>query len=334
MTPMKKYHKSLLLLNILLCSAAGSGKAQDITGVYDRSHRGDPQGGSGLFVLENHKFVVTFFGGAVTGSWSILKGNIVEFKPASFNERFKVFGRHNKDLGDSSRIFFNGFYDEQTFIGFEQQKAVKPLLTRVFNPSPNCFSFPYVYKFAAVPRQMAFSDRPFEYGQTEKDRPAPRAVYEFSNTEQYNDFVAYYITERNNKRPFYAKIKDNKLYFNEKEAAARRALPKNGEDIEFIRNLAAASQELHSVMYNPFYKECNEDVEKDTLNWKFDASKNAYIDFNNYQQGEEYQHDRQDAFNRMVVVYKFEELKTISRAVKTIAVQEKPLFFVKCREER
>lgn len=320
---------SLLLFCLIFINIGTSCSQEHIAGVYNRSQKGDPQGASSLFVLENHRFVVTFFGGAIAGSWNITKGNLVEFKPDVPKQKIYLYGRHNKDVKDSCRIFFQGFQNSETFIGFEGNKAP---LRRVFNPSPNCFSYPYVYKFPGIPGQMIMADKEDNEPNEKQRKTSSKNIYTFKNTEKYNDFVAYYLEESNDRKPFYAKIKGKQLFFSEDDAAQKRPLPKDTEDFVFVNNIANMPQETNTVRYNPFYKQCTEDIVKDTLNWRFEQKKNAYINFSNYVEGEEYRPDEQDAYNKMTIVYEFQHLPVAGKSAGTITIDEVPLFVVKCED--
>ncbi|SHF80897.1 hypothetical protein [Pedobacter caeni] len=312
-----KFSPSLFCL--ILINIGTSCAQEDITGVYNRSHKGDPHGASHLFVLENNRFVVTFFGGAIAGTWNITKGNLVEFKPDVPKQKIYLYGRHNKDIKDSCRIFFQGFENNETFIGFED----KAPLRRVFNPSPNCFSYPYVYKFPHIPGQMIMADKEDKEPNEKQNETSSKNIYTFKNTKKYNDFVAYYFEEHNDRRPFYAKIKEKQLFLSEDHAAQKRPLSENTKDLIFIKNIANMPQETNSVMYNPFYEECREDIAKDTLNWRFEQNKNAYINFLNYVEGED---------NTTKIVYEFQHLPVTGKSAGAIAIDEVPLFVVKCKD--
>lgn len=300
---------------------------QDITGVYNRSSN-DPHGASYLYILADHKFAITFFGGVIAGDWNI-KGDEVEFKPCVNEQHFLIYGRHNPNIKDSSRVYFQGFDDQETFIGFGAKKGDQPLLKKVFNSSPNCVPYPSVAKFKGMLGQISFTDQPFVGHGEESDPQVKRNIYTFANTEKYNDFVAYYLKDDSDKRPFYAKIKANKLYFDEREAAAKKPLPTTGEDIEFISQIVNLPKTTAKVFYNPFYNRSNADV-NDLNNWKFNEKKNAFINFLNYQEGEENKPKEQDAYNKMNIIYQFNNLPLSNKVIQPFAIDYKPLFVATC----
>lgn len=296
----------------------------NIAGVYKRS-TGNPEGGNTFFIFDDHKFVVAFFGGVIVGTWS-MENNKIHFKPNVKEHSFYIYGRHNKDLKNSSKIYFQGFSEGPTFIGLGKKQAEKPLLTSVFNENPNCVPYPSVAKFEEIPAQILFTDLP--YG----DDAPKRAMYTFDNSEKYNDFIAYYDKDDLEKRPFDAELKGDKIYFGyDEKGSTKYPLPTKGEDFEFVKQLLAAPQSTDKVFYNPFYNESGEDV-NDKLNWKFNESKNAFINFQNYVEGEENRPDEQDAYNKMNIVYQFNLLKLAQKEPKAFAKEAKPLFVATCEE--
>lgn len=300
---------------------------QNIAGVYNRSSN-DPHGASYLFVLEDHKFVVTYVGGVLVGSWTI-DHNQVEFKPFIREQHFMVYGRYNKDLKDSSRVYFQDFSEQETFIGFGQQEGGKVVLKRVFNPSANCVPYPSVARFKGVLPQVLLSDQPYHFEDEPSEPKAQRNIYTFGNTRKYNDFIAYYFKDDAEKNPFYAVLKGGTLVFGNDDIAEKQPLPAEGEDKEFIDQVAHAPQSTDKVLYNPFYNRSNADI-NDTYNWKFDEKKNAYINFLNYVEGEEYRPDEQEAYNRMNILYQFEAVPISTKVIQPFAIDNKPLFVATC----
>lgn len=318
-----KIIKLLILTTFLITLNLSFTMAQtNIAGVYKRS-TGNPEGGNTFFIFDNHKFAVAFFGGVIVGTWMV-ENNIIYFTPNVKEHSFYIYGRHNKDLKDSSKIYFQGFNEEKTFVGLGKKQAEKPLLTSVFNDNPNCVPYPSVAKFGEIPAQILFTDLP--YGNDD----AKRAMYIFDNSEKYNDFVAYYVKDDLERRPFDAKLKGDKIYFGQDEnGTTKYPLPTKGEDFEFIKKLLDAPESTDKVFYNPFYNESGEDV-NDKLNWKFDESKNAYINFQNYVEGEENRPDEQDAYNKMNIVYQYNLLKLAKKQHENFAKEAKPLFVANC----
>jgi hypothetical protein len=299
----------------------------NITGQYNRSHRGDPQGASALFVLENHRYVITYFGGAQVGKWEI-NNDLVTLTPFHYPHRYALFGRHNKKLGDSVRVFFSNFDEDETFIRLGAATHDKPVLKRVFNKSANCVPFPSVTTLKSNADSISLSAKP--YVDSREDQATTQPVYTFINKEKYNDFVAYYFPQRKEERPMQARIKGNRLYFREDDYSEKGPF-RRGEDKEFAEQLSQGDFNPDTVLYNPWYKQCGREV-YDTFNYRYDAAKGAYINFLNYTEGEENTKD-DESFNRTFIVYPFKNLREFSVQQQQFAIDEKPLFLAKCREE-
>lgn len=322
----------VILFLIMTAYSNQSSGQQQLAGAYNHSSKGDPQGGSYLFLLENGKFVITFFGGVVKGNWTV-SGDRVNFKPDAPEERFYLYGRHNKDLGDSCRMFFRGFDDVATFIGFEQPATELPVLRRVFNEGSNCYTYPYVHKFPHKIPEVVFADRPYGYQEEQSNgEPFPDA-YQFSNPEGFNDFVVYYVKENRDLRPFFAKIEGEQLLFGEHDASKREPLPTGGENLDFITEVAALPKSDKEVFYSPQYNQASVKMKEDTLNWRFDAKKNAYLNIYNYEEGEEYRPKEEADYNRPNVYYSFIELPVAAKMPLKFKVEGKPLFVANCDDE-
>lgn len=323
----KKY---ILILSLIFISYQGIGQTvPDIVGTYDRSHHGDPQGASKLFVLKDHKYVIVFFGGAQTGTWNIGEDSLVTFEPAVTKERFTIYGRHNKDLGDSTRIGFMDFTSEDTFIHFGDPGKEKPVMKKVFNDSPNCLSFPYLYKYKGVAPQISFVNKPY---QREGDEVAVQDLYTFQNPEHYNDFIAYFFKEARRKRPLTAIAKKGRLYFEEDDSEEKGPLPDRKEELDMIMAVSHIEVNPAEVYFNPFYGQYEKDVKNDKLNYTYNEAKGAYISPGNYKEGEEYKKD-DESFNRMYIIYAFKAIQPSAKVKRPYDIDQVPLFTVKCKEE-
>lgn len=317
-----------------------------LPGRYHRSGGGDPLGGSDLFVLPDHRFVVVFFGGAESGQWQIDKGMII-FTPTTATHPFHLFGRHNPKLGDSTRIFFQGFQEDETFIRLNlrpnnnannnnnssdssnNHSSSTSSMQRVFNISPNCFTFPYITKFPGKTSNIALACKP--YLDSRENETTNQPVYNFDNPENYNDFTAFYTAHRNAPRGFRILPKGNRFYFNEDTYAERRPLPTSGEYYEFIQQIANRKAETDTVFFNPWYNQAPASLVQDTFNYKYIAERDLYINFLNYTEEHEYIKG-EDGFNQMFVVYPFHALHQRGTPVKQkFAIDAaKPLFVTKC----
>jgi hypothetical protein len=318
---------SLVFLSLSSCKPPAKPEPA-IAGVYNTSSGGDPQGGGGLYILPDHRFVMLFFGGAAMGTWEISDTTVL-FKPQFKPTGFRLYGRRNTKLGDSIRIYFEGFDTFGTAaIGFNAPaKTVK----QVFNDSPNCTEYPTVGKFKGIPQNIVLAARTVD----ENGRLAANPdwyIYTCNNPDKHNDFIALYNPETNHPRlqDFRGSIHNGKLNFAQK-SSEKKPLP-GASEMKAIYQLLNMPMDPESAYYNPYYKEAMAGVEKDTLNYKFNSGKGAYINFQNYKEGEENKPVKDGDYNNMNVIYRYRKLNytTTSGPVKLDA---KPIFTAKCKEE-
>lgn len=314
----------ILFLLFFLPFAALSQADNRVTGAYAMGN-GDPQGGSHMYLMDNHKYVIAYFGGAQVGKWAISGDSIVLFTPDDDPDRFVLYGRHNKDLKDSLRIHFLGFYDDETFMSTGQ--GGNSLLRRVFNPEPNCFSYPYVASFARKPGDISFSFLPYR-----DNRPAAYVptIYTFHHEEPQNDFIAYYRKEKLDDRPFVALIRAGGLVFNGERLVEKRPLDLKGEDLQLVTMLSNTVNNPLEMWTNPWYNEYMQDI-KDDSNYEFNEAKGAYINKWNYKEGEEYRGEEQDAYNKMNIIYPYSKVLALTKQQHTFRIDATPLFFVTCK---
>lgn len=313
------------------CKAPTKAKPEpDIAGVYDTSGNGDPQGGGALYVLPDHRFVMIFFGGAAMGTWEI-NGDDVLFKSKTKPKGFRIYGRHNNKLGNNIQVFFDGF---DTYggaaIGFDAStKNVK----QVFNDAPNCTERPTVGKFSGIPQNIVLAAHPVDENGTIEDGSAWR-VYTFDNKNKDNDFIAEYNPEGNHERlqNFRGEIKDGKLDF-DKKGSAKKPFP-GAREMEPIYKFLNIPLEPESVFYNAHYTMGPENLEEDTLNYRFNIKKDAYINFRNYVEGEENKPQKKgsDDYDNLNVVYRYRKL-TSTKTSGQVNLDAKPIFTAKCKQQ-
>jgi len=316
-----------LICPLLLCILTVPGvSAQDATGIYgkyNRSVKGDPQGASYLYMLKDYHYVIVFFGGAQLGTWTLSEQGLVVFRPHMPSSRFQLYGRHNPDIKDSTRICFQQFAEEETFIGTGGEGAGQPLLQRVFNPEPNCFGYPYVYRFQGKKKNFVFANKPYR----DEDSVEARQLYPFSNPDGYNDFIAVYHKPGGEYEPFVARWNGKALAFSEDDIDVPSPF-EEGEDREFLDELSHANPDPDTIFFNPRYKEAP-DVAQDTLNFTYHKEKGAYISTLNYREGEEYDREADD-FNRMNIVYPFRKLQPGAPVKGSFTLAGGSLFHASC----
>lgn len=310
-------NKILVILLILISNMANAQNNTRIIGLYSLGSS-SPEGGSHLFVLENGKYAITYFGGIQVGHWEFVNNEVCKFSPNVKEQEFELFGRHNKDLNDSVKVFFIGFEESQTFIHVGTAKGSALVMKRVFNADANCFSFPYTHVFKADGKRVSLMSK--EYNQ--KSKP----VVTFENPEGYNDFVAYFFHHDNSVRPFLAKFNSDTLYFEDGVSSQKSPLDEEDEDIGFIKDFVNKETDVNQVYFNPSYNMFEGDINESHV---FNEQKGAFIDTLFYAEGaENVQSD--EAFDNMSFIYSFERLKESTSKTVKIEIDENPLFWVVC----
>jgi len=88
------------------------------------------------------------------------------------------------------------------------------------------------------------------------------------------------------------------------------------EDSAFIYGIAGTDFSIpEQVFYNAWHNATAQDIAADTLNYRYNAAKNAYVSKWNYTEGEEFVKG-DDGFNQMNIVYRFERLKPATTAIR------------------
>ncbi|WP_131248875.1 hypothetical protein [Aquimarina atlantica] len=307
-----------ILIFVIICMM-NKGMAQNkenIAGLYALGSH-SPEGGSHLFVLENGKFVITYFGGAQVGSWRVDRDQTFLFTPDTKKNEFELYGRYNKKIQDSLKIFFTGFEESRSFVSLKKSKDDHYIMKQVFNDDANCFGYPYVGTFKKDSDVISFMAI---------NEGMNTAIYDF-NIKGFNDFIACFFTRENEAYPFYATLKDNKLYIDENEYSEKRPLPTEGEDIEFIRAIANKNTSENMLFYNPSYNPFKEDINASHV---FDKEKQAYIIPGFYKEGNE---DRTDdeAFFDISIIYKYELCTATFAKSVNYKIEDKPVFQVNCK---
>jgi hypothetical protein len=318
----------LLLIIIFMTNITNAQNSDKIIGLYNLG-ASSPEGGSHLFVLDNGKYAITYFGGIQIGTWKITPKNTYKFIPNHTESRFELFGRHNKDLKNHTKISFNGFENSQTFIQLRNEKKEAFTMQQVFNLDANCFSFPYVHTFKTIANNISLMFKNYE------EDASP--IISFKNPEGYNDFVATFTqVDYYEARPFFAKFKDDKLYFNDDDYSSRKPLDNDGEDVQFIKNFIDKEVNKETIYLNPSYHrfglpDSNEEGQDVHENHVFNEQKNAFIHTENYVEGEEYHTDEDNAYENMSIIYAYKILKAYTKESVKYKVNEDPLFQVRCK---
>ncbi|MCF6308799.1 MAG: hypothetical protein L3J09_12730 [Flavobacteriaceae bacterium] len=321
-----KIIKLILIIAIIMTKTANAQNSLNIIGTYNI------ESGVQLSIIENRNYAIIHYGGIQTGKWQITTNNTVQFTPNN-KKIFELYGRYNQDLKDETKIFFNGFEDNQTFIQLNAKEKRKYTMQRIFNVGANCFSFPYVHTFNTSVNNILFM--------TKKYDQKKGGIITFKNLEGYNDFIAISTDQEETEvQPFSALFKENTLYFKDTyypsfSDSERIPLEEGSEEIEFLRNFISKEANRDPIYLNPSYNvfgEVDSDEEHQDIHkhHQFNKEKNAFINTKSYVEGEEHI-KTDDSFHNMSLIYAYKILKEFTlQESKDYIIDEKQLFKVNC----
>jgi len=308
----------IIILITIFINQMKAQTVQDIAGAYSL------RGGSHFLKLDQ-TFVIIGYATLITGKWELKEKGLVLFTPDCPKEKFTLYGRHNKNMGDSIKIMLsNGFYDDETLLHFGPLQKPVPELKRIFKPGHRHISFPYVYTTKANTDFVSFSL--ILYSQESNKTPE---IYTFSNKENYNNFIGYYFKNKNDYEPFYYHFKDGKLYyhkdsFSEKEDLETLLQENSNELTDLVNNLTHLDFFTQKVYYTPLYNEFNGDDEELSLNFEFNKDKNAWINTLNYFENEENSKDYD--YNTINILFEYQQLNDFTKQKSVIKIDQKPIF--------
>jgi hypothetical protein len=305
----------LILLGICMTNISNAQNSDNIEGVYNLGSS-SPESGSHLIVLANGRYGITYFGGVQLGKWHLIEGDVYEFTPINDSE-FELYGRHSKNLGNRTRIFFNGFENGETLIGLNSEKEDELKMDRVFNTDANCFSFPYVYTFEAKSNKLSFLAIE-DYSDAE--------ITTFSNPEGYNDLIANFNESDEHADPFEVLFKEEKMYFSEEKYSARDPFEEDDEDMGFLLSIINKTDSKDEIYLNPAYNRLEGNINDSHV---FNEQKGAFIDANHYVEGDE-DVDSDNSYDNMSIIYRFEALNDYRQEEINYKINKKSLFQVSC----
>lgn len=314
---MKKKINTLLF--ILLTSL--STLAQDVQpylGCYRAS------GGVRLLLEENNAFYIIAYATFIQGSWSKENDQII-LNPHNPEHFFELYGRYNPNIKEGYKIKFNGFNEEETFIG----KASSDAMQRVFNKNPNCFESYYIHHFNKETDVISFVDVVSE-DTKDYDR---RNTYSFPLNKN-NDFIAVYNDpgRYNYEMTFsIAKTAEGVVLDGSEEFGKMKIDEKLKKEIHEIIEMGEMIKAKDTLYSNPSYRLFDESSMSMSHNYSFDKSKNAYVSKYNYVKDEElYPEKKQDAYHSIGILYKYDKITPSKIEVKPFKIIEKSLFIAKC----
>ncbi|WP_286967697.1 hypothetical protein [Flavobacterium sp. UBA4854] len=300
---MKKIKFYITAISLLFFIASIAQHKPNIVGNYS-------QNGASYFIQSDNTFIIVAYATLITGKWHI-ENNLLKLIPKNPDFPFVLYGYNNPNV-KGTKIMFSGFNDDATFIGLNGNKAIQ----RVFNEDANCLGFPNVHLFSESATKISFS-----YG-SENTETKDRKMYIFKNDNNYNDFVAHYISQSNFPEPIIFKIKGNSLKNRFNEELSRIESLRN-EDLEMIKEINKTSKmSADIVYYNPSYKYISaNEIKLDK--YSFNKSKNAYLLKTKQVVNNSY-HD-------LNVLYQYSKLQNLQNFDEKKTIIKKTLFHFQCK---
>lgn len=252
--------KTLLLqLLFLVCvTVVTSVKAQDISGVYHIKGN-SPEGGTNYVLFPDNTFVVSYFGGMITGTWK-KDGNTISFENR-VEPKFVLYGRTISNIKDTLQVRFNVRESQGVAVGFAEEEQLQ--LKHVFNENPNCFSYPYIHKQTENITDFYVTNIPYN---SASEVNASKAFH-FENLDGYNEFILINLPdEYTSEINFSARIENELLYFNNslKGSTKRPVEDLSEEDAFYLKNYTQNSILPVSLNYgDEFFPYMEQPTEED-----------------------------------------------------------------------
>jgi hypothetical protein len=317
-----KKRQNILLLILLTSLSTLAQDVQSYLGCYRAS------GNARLILAENNAFYIIAYATFIHGSWYKENDQII-LNPHNPEHFFELYGRYNPTIKEGYKIKFNGFSEEQTFIGNTNSDAMQ----RVFNKSPNCFESSYIHHFNKETDVISFVDVVSE-DVRDYDK---RNTYSFP-LKKNNDFIALYNDPRryNYEMIFSITKTTNGIVLDGPHEFEKMKMDDElKNEIQEVIEMGKKSKVKKNDFYcNPSYRIFDESSMSIPQNYSFNPSKNAYISKYNYEKDEElHPEKKQDAYHSIGILYKYDKIPVSKIEVKSFKILEKSLFTAKCNDE-
>ncbi len=288
-----------------------------------------PEGGARLYILEDNKFAIGYFGGAQIGHWKIVKGQFLHLIPLRPKYPFAIYGRHNPNIKDSTKIVFKRFgRSPHSFIHLGKLDQVTHL-TPVYNKDYNCSSYPSKTIVEGIHEEISLAYKIW-YGEEKSNE---LELFSFQNPKAYNDFVVYGYIDNYKLKPLRVIIDGDKLIFGKNEYTTRRPF-EDDESESLIKEISGAYNEFTTISkyYNLGYKEFDEETilsEIYTYNSRDNTYISSYYDCKTEEGKDCY---KADDYDNVKVVNKYDVLQNISTSKKKYMIHDESLIYSVCEE--
>ncbi len=301
-----------------------SEQTMKIVGSYTISRDHSPEGSPRLYVFADHIYAIPYFGGMIVGTWEIVKDQYIHFKPLRPKFPFVMYGRHNKEIGDSTKMMFRGRdFNHYTRICMSKGTQENLTCTPVFNEGANCFSYPESYKTTVegIYSEIGFTGVNLYGDQYKKGKGR---LYNVKNPEGYNELIIKEYIEMSNTQSFRGTIIEDGLLF-EEELSPRPLSDSDKEGFLMIKEILLSSFEPEEeVYYNAGYKSFSKE-NMETSDYVYNETDNVY----NYVHKDYNQYEKKD-YDTPNVVYPYKRLKTVEAKLTSYTVTEGSMLYTVC----
>ncbi|WP_201551778.1 hypothetical protein [Psychrobacter fjordensis] len=245
--------------------------AESIVGEYSMSFGNpSPEGGSSLALLDNQRYVMVGFGVVLVGDWRIVKGKYLHLIPHRTEYPFYVFGRHNTELKDKTKIRFKGSgFSESTLIRYGEISQDTPILMPILHIDDQ---YPYDAKIPHIPRALSLAYN----SDYENNDDEAIDIYTFDNDEELNDLYVLEFNKLARREVMKAIIGDDELTFDQ-GTTTKRPLPRaTSENAEFYKEISDIKPFPKTLYYNLAGRSFDSrDIKQ--YNYTFDDNLKAYV---------------------------------------------------------
>lgn len=301
-------------------------KAQSkIVGTYHVSSGNPDDGGYNWVLLENHHFAMFTFGQVIAGKWSIDDNNVISFIPNTPQYPFDVYGRYDSERkGKGAKIMFSNFDINATEYMGNTDQGLQPVLSE----DANCLPYPLLKEFNTEFKDIVLSVAVFDQA---KD------TFYVAENKKYNDFIIMYYSSSVRLRPFTARLKEDRLYFqnDDRPSSPRKDIrPEELKEMGKFISEGVTDISKETIISNKAYNiesygvgERAEDFDKEAYlkyNYNYDPSKDVYVAKKQYPVSED------DQYHDLNVLYNYHkmELKPNQNSYKKT---EKSIFNITCK---
>ncbi len=204
--------------------------------------------GSLLQINPDNTFILVGYATVIKGT-VIVKGNDISLKPFKPKTPFVLYGRTNQKEALGSKTMFQNFSDAQSVINYDTNKTLPIKMKRVFNLGANCIAYPNVFHAPNKTQKLQLAI------------DGQKTIYEFDNTQGYNDFIVMYLDKKtfdmvldftliDNGKALKSKVYEEIYDKYESDLVSKQELEEMGKMLD--KSFTAAENYYCNPLYNSF----------------------------------------------------------------------------------